>query len=101
MPWSWKITTTVSLRLKLSASCSRPATAEPRGVAGEDAFFARDAPGHDRRVAVGDLLEMIDQAEVDVLRQKVLADALTEGLRSLSYFATPQIVPPVPTPTTR
>ncbi len=46
-----------------------------RRVAGEDAFLARDAAGHDRRVAVGDLLEVIDQAEVDVLRQEVLADA--------------------------
>ena len=27
--------------------------------------------------------------------------ALTDGLRSFRYFATPQIVPPVPTPTTR
>ena len=45
------------------------------GVAGEDAFLARDAPRHDRRVLVGHLLEVIDDGEVDVLRQEVLADA--------------------------
>ena len=45
-------------------------------VAGEDAFFARDAPRHHRGVLVGHLLEVIDDVEVDVLRQEVLADAL-------------------------
>ena len=47
-----------------------------RGVAREDALLARDPPRHDRGVAVGHLLEVIDDAEVDVLRQEIFADAL-------------------------
>ena len=30
-----------------------------------------------------------------------MPQAFTEGLRSFRHFATPQMVPPVPTPTTR
>ena len=45
-------------------------------VAREDALFARDAARHHRGILVGHLLEVIDDREVDVLRQKVFADAL-------------------------
>ena len=47
-----------------------------RRVAREDAFLMRDAAGHQGGVLVGHLLEVIDDAEVHVLRQEVLADAL-------------------------
>src|SRR5205823_7429387 len=40
--------------------------------------LARDAARHHRRVLVGHFFEMIDDAEVDVLRQEVLADALRD-----------------------
>ena len=40
----------------------------------EDPLLASQAARHDRGVLVGDLLEVIDDAEVDVLGQEVLAD---------------------------
>ena len=46
------------------------------GVAGEDALLAGDPARHQRRVLVGDFLEMIDDVEVDVLREEVFADPL-------------------------
>ena len=61
--------------MKWSLSCSSPAIAEPGGVAGEDALLAGDPARHQRGILVGDLLEVVDDAEVDVLRQEVLADA--------------------------
>jgi hypothetical protein len=50
--------------------------AEPAEFPREDPFLAGDPARHERRVAVGDLLEVIDHREVHVLRQEVLADAL-------------------------
>jgi hypothetical protein len=47
----------------------------PCRVAGEDALLPCDAARHQRGVLVRDLLEVIDDVEVDVLRQEVLADA--------------------------
>ena len=47
-----------------------------RRIPGEDALLTRDAAGHHGRILVGDLLEVIDDAEIHVLREEVLADAL-------------------------
>jgi len=47
-----------------------------RRVTDPDALLAHDLARVDRGVAVGDLLEVVDDAEVDVARQEVLADAL-------------------------
>ena len=43
-------------------------------VAGKDPLFASDPPRHDRRVLVGHLFEVIDDIEIDVPGEEILAN---------------------------
>ncbi len=70
------MTTTTSSCVKLRAQLNQPGHRGASRVAGEDAFLARDAARHDGRVLVGDLLEVVDDAEVHVFWQEILADTL-------------------------
>ena len=81
-----------SQALRKIRKLQQPGQRRAGGVPGEDPLFAGDAAGHDRRVAVGHLLEIIDDREVDVLRQEVLADAFGDVRVDLVLVEDPRLL---------